>query len=619
MPRTEGDPAFEELLAFLKDNRGFDFTGYKRSTLARRINHRLQAVGAKSYGEYLDFLELNQEEFTALFDTVLINVTGFFRDGSAWQALRTVVLPDLVAQSERPLRVWSAGCATGEEAYTLAMVLAEALGPDEFREHVKIYATDADESALETARAAIYPERALTSIPDELREKYFEPQGEGHMFHRDLRRSVIFGRNDLTQDAPISRVHLLVSRNTLMYFNAETQSRILNRFHFAVNDTGYLFLGKAEMLLNRGDLFSPVDLRRRIFRKVITKGGRKIEAVAAPAAPEANREKQLEMAALASSPVAQIAVDPQGVLIIANASAQAMFNVNHRDVGRLFHDLEISYRPVELRSRIDEVTSHRRPLELYDIEWRKKPDGDPVFFNVLITPLFHDDTFVGVGITFADITHYRHLRAELEQANQDLERAYEELQSTNEELETTNEELQSTNEELETTNEELQSTVEELETMNEELQSTNEELQDINQQLRTRSVELDRANAFLDSILGSLSDAVVVIDLAQRVQAWSPGAEELWGLRQDEVLGTNFFTLDFGLPTREIAPALRPLLAGTERRREQAVLTAVNRRGRELRVTVTPVPLMDALGQVTGILLMMEAVAEEAGATRPEA
>ena len=152
----------------------------------------------------------------------------------------------------QPLRVWSAGCASGEEAYTLAMVLAEMLGPTEFRDRVKIYATDVDEEALTQARQASYTEREVRGVPPELLERYFEPTGGRYVFRKDLRRSVIFGRNDLVQDAPISRIDLLVCRNTLMYFNAETQARILARFHFALADGGVLFLGKAEMLLSHG-------------------------------------------------------------------------------------------------------------------------------------------------------------------------------------------------------------------------------------------------------------------------------------------------------------------------------------------------------------------------------
>ena len=206
-------------------------------------------------------------------------------------------------------------------------------------------------------------------------------------------------------------------------------------------------------------------------------------------------------------------------LRVANAAAEALFNLRPRDVGRPFQDLEVSFRPVELRSRIEQVRTELRPVELHDIEWQRPGGNDASYYDVSIVPLFAGPgDLTGVGISFIDVTRYRRVRDELAHANTELERAYEELQSLNEELETTNEELQSTNEELETTNEELQSTNEELETMNEELQSTNDELQGINEQLRGRTEELDQTNSFLGSVLRSLGSAVIVLNEELRVQ-----------------------------------------------------------------------------------------------------
>src|SRR3954451_7765034 len=272
------DPAFEALVDYLKTERGFDFTGYKRPSLVRRVRRQMQLAGVTSYEEYLDHLQVHPEEFTALFNMILINVTSFFRDPEAWQDLRTVVLPALLRdRPSGPLRVWSAGCASGEEAFGLAICLAEALGPEEFRSRVKIYATDVDEEALVEARHATYEATRLADIPDGLAEQYFEPVngGERMAFRKDLRRCVIFGRNDLVQDAPISRIDLLACRNTLMYFNAEQQARIVQRLHFALADEGILFLGKSEMLVTHAALFRPVDMKCRVFAKVPRPQGRR--------------------------------------------------------------------------------------------------------------------------------------------------------------------------------------------------------------------------------------------------------------------------------------------------------------------------------------------------------
>jgi two-component system CheB/CheR fusion protein len=592
---AEPDPAFETLLVHLRDNRGFDFTGYKRTSLSRRVDRRMAQVGVTDYADYLDYLELHAEEFTALFNTILINVTGFFRDPDAWELLRTQVLPQLVAAKgpQEPLRVWSAGCASGQEAYTLAMVLAELLGPDVFRDRVKIYATDVDEEGLTQARHAAYDEREVRGIPATLLERYFERHGQVNTFRKDLRRSVIFGRNDLEQDAPISRVDLLVCRNTLTYLTAETQARILARFHFALSPAGALFLGKAEMLLSHSSLFVPIDLKRRVFRKVPRN------------APHgAGLLDRIRDEALLAGPVAQVVVTADGPVALVNHHAEMLLGVSTRDKGRPFRDLDLSYRPLELRRYIEQAQVERCTVRVGDAVFHR--GGEALTLDVQVSPLVdHDSGVLGVTIVFNDVTESRRLRAELESAHLQLETAYEELRSTNEELETTNEELQSTVEELETTNEELQSTNEELETMNEELQSTNEELQAINEQLQDRTAQVDEANGFLEAILSGLRAGVVVVAADLSVRVWNQQAHELWGLRPEETVGQHFLTLDIGLPLEKLAPMIRRVLGG-EAGVQELMLSAVNRRGRRIGVRVLGSPLTDHDDRPAGAILMME-------------
>ncbi|HYN96208.1 MAG TPA: CheR family methyltransferase [Pilimelia sp.] len=615
------DPQFEELLGHLKETRGFDFTGYKRSSLMRRVDRRMSQVEASGYAEYQDYLEVHPDEFTALFNTILINVTSFFRDPDAWDYLRAEVLAELIARrpADAPIRIWSAGCASGEEAYTLAIILAEALGPDEFRRRVKIYATDVDETALAQARLAAYGDRELAGVPPELVARYFEPTAGRHLFRKDLRRSVIFGRNDLVQDAPISRVDLLVCRNTLMYFNAETQARILARFHFALADEGILLLGKAEMLLSYANIFAPVDLKRRVFRKVPrafpADAAVFTEApVPAPRTDVAGLDK-LRGEAFLASPVAQVVVTADGLVALANRQAEALFGVSSRDVGRPFRDLELSYQPVELRRYIEQVQVERRAARVTEVEYLHA--GEVTHLQVQLSPLVDSDSgLLGVSLVFHDVTAAQRLADELQHANRQLESAYEELQSTNEELETTNEELQSTVEELETTNEELQSTNEELETMNEELQSTNDELQIINDQLRDRTGELDEANAFLEHILTSLRAGVAVVNRDMRVQVWNRRAEDLWGLRSAETVGEHFLNLDIGLPTDGLRPLLRQALSGG-RTPLEVQLSAVNRRGRTISVRVVCTPLVVDGEQPLGAILVMEP--EDGASPAPQA
>jgi two-component system, chemotaxis family, CheB/CheR fusion protein len=607
---SQPDASFERLLVHLKENRGFDFTGYKRSSLTRRVNRRMAQVGASDYTDYLDYLEVHAEEFTALFNTILINVTGFFRDVEAWEYLRTEALPKILAikAPDGVLRVWSAGCSSGEEAYTLAMILAEELGVDEFRQRVKIYATDVDEQDLNHARHATYDERHVRAVPDELRERYFDQLGGEFSFRKDLRRSVIFGRNDLVQDAPISKIDLLVCRNTLMYFNAETQSRILTRLHFALAPAGVLFLGKAEMLLAHIEMFQPIDLKRRVFRKVSLpaplNGTFLPDAAPSQGRPQVGGLDLLRHAALLASPVAQVVVSASGLIALCNRQAEALFGVSDRDVGRPFSDVALSYRPVELRRYIEQTHVERRTIQVTDIEYIR--GNETLRLDIQVSPLTDTDAgLLGVVLSFHDATESRRLREELQQTNRQLETAYEELQSTNEELETTNEELQSTIEELETTNEELQSTNEELETMNEELQSTNDELQAINDELRDRTNDLNQANHFLETILTGLRAGVAVLDADMRVLVWNRRAEDLWGLRQDEIVGQHFLNLDIGLPTQQLRPLIRRTLAG-ETGPHEMVVSAINRRGRPVMVRVAGSPFDSADGATGGAILLME-------------
>jgi two-component system, chemotaxis family, CheB/CheR fusion protein len=608
MTSRETDPAFESLLTYLRQSRGFDFTGYKRSTLKRRVEKRTQLLGLEGFSDYMDYLEVYPDEFNFLFNTILINVTAFFRDASVWEFLEEQVVPNIInskADSE-PIRIWSAGCASGEEAYTLAMLMAESLGVEQFRQRVKIYATDVDEEALSQSRQATYSAKDIQALPSQFVPKYFEPTGNRYIFRHDLRRSVIFGRHDLLQDAPISRIDLLVCRNTLMYFNAEAQTRVLTRFHFALNNTGYLFLGKAEMLLTHSNLFTPLNLKHRIFTKVSSANIRDRLLVLAQADEEEpnnqfSRHIRLREIAFDSAPIAQVVIDLNGNLVLINEQARTMFGLSPKDLTRPFQDLELSYRPIELRSLIEQAYAERRSITLTNVE-RNLPT-EIQYLDLRIVPLLDNGSKpLGVSIAFHDITRYIQLQEELQHSRQNLETTNEELQSTNEELETTNEELQSTNEELETTNEELQSTNEELETMNEELQSTNEELQTINNELSQRTTELNRTNVFLVSILKSMQTGVVVIDNSFNILIWNYMLEDMWGLRTEEVLGESLFSLDIGLPVEQLRMMIRDSISG-RRQFQEMIIDAMNRRGRQIKCYVACTPLFGT--DIEGAILVM--------------
>jgi two-component system, chemotaxis family, CheB/CheR fusion protein len=604
------DPKFERLLEYVRDERAFDYTGYRRPTLMRRFEKRLQVVGAADWDAYRTYLGEHDEEFAELFNTILINVTGFFRDAETWEIVATEVIPRLLEEREEgaPLRVWSAGCASGEEPYTVAMLLAEALGEEGFQRRAKIYATDVDDDALAEAREAVYTAKQLEKVPPELRERYFQPSNHGFGFRNDLRRAVIFGRNDLHRDPPISRVDLLVSRNTLMYFGSELQQRILANFYFALNHGGFLVVGKAEALQSGRNFFVPFNLKRRVFLK----DGSADPAFRLPRLPdpdlfERDVPRALGEVAFEHAPTAQVVVDEQNRVAGINRAARNLFSLRHRDVGRSLQDLELSYRPLELRSLIDEVRKEQQPRSRRDVHWQKGR-GAPHTLDVQLDPLaLPDEQFAGVVVTYIDATEHRSLEQDLERAKRELETAHEELQSTVEELETTNEELQSTNEELETTNEELQSTNEELETMNEELQSTNEELETMNDELRERTDETLQANSFLASVLSGIQQGVIVIDRGLRVLAWSSRATDLWGLRDDEVEGEHLLDLDIGIPVQRLRDPIRRVLTGEEM--VDVELDGHDRRGKpvHVRIEIAPLELLPGADGTFGAILLVSA------------
>ncbi|CAN5274657.1 hypothetical protein BH20ACT5_BH20ACT5_17020 [soil metagenome] len=384
---------FEQLLDVLRHSRGFDFTCYQRTSLTRRVRHRMNALGIAEYGDYRDRLELDPAEFAALFDTILINVTSFFRDRAGWDAVRDSVIPAVLERGDpdRAIRVWSAGCASGEEVYSLAMLLAEAMGASEFSRRVKIYATDVDADALRACRAGRYTARQLEAVSPQRRERFFERTGADWTVRAELRRAVVCGRNDLTRDAPISRIDLLACRNTLMYFTAQTQEQILRRLAFGLAETGFLFVGSAELLLLHSEVFRPVDLPNRLFRK----------ASAPPVGPFFTVARAVEGR-----------IDPTERI---DPPAETLLGLRATDIGRAFHELETATDTAASQRIRDDLELSRQDLELA----------------------------------------YEKLRSTselLEITQEQLHSTIEELRTTNDHLHSANEELRAMNQELQLAN-----------------------------------------------------------------------------------------------------------------------------------------------------------------------
>jgi len=544
----------KELVGHLAEERGIDLRGYKVTTVERRVRRRMQQIGISSYGEYRDYIGRDPGETAKLLDTVLINVTRFFRDTQAWDVLSETVLPMLFKDRPpgRSFRVWSAGCATGEEPYSVAILLCEMLGPRIKDYEIKIYATDHDESALNTARRAEYPADSLRGVRPEIKAKYFTG-GKLVRVARDVRRMVIFGRSNLLADAPISHVDLLLCRNLLIYFDVAAQAHILARLKYALNDGGVLFLGKSESQLKRNPEFIAIDQRWRIFQRHSISGS--------PARPEISGERDMETelkektrqelerlklyydTVLSTLEPGLLVIDSGDKVISENDKILKLWEFKGKLLGHKLQETELWRRCPELEQYLAE--SRGPSHQTVRFECNATP---ATVVTVTIKPIMSESGTgqVGTLIYMENVTS----RVTLQGTIEELETTAEELQSANEELETTNEELQSTNEELETTNEELQSTNEELETTNEELQSLNEELETTNEELSSRTRELDEVNARYSEMIERMPWPVLLVNDDTVVYMFNSAAKKLFGFANPSEKGIRLQELPLDNNTR---------------------------------------------------------------------
>lgn len=546
-----------ELVHRLAEERGIDLRGYKSSTLERRVRHRMQQAGIGSYEDYLGYVGREPAETARLLDTVLINVTRFFRDQPAWETIAKEILPELF--KNRPpggtFRAWCAGCATGEEPYSLAILLCEMLGERIKDYEIKIYATDNDESALRMARRAEYTPDSLRGVSPEILARYFS--GNKMMrVAREVRRMVIFGRSNLLSNAPISHVDLLLCRNVLIYFDAAAQAKIMARLKYALNPGGVLFLGKAEAQLKRNSGFVPIDSRWRIFQRralsdrAADTGVKDMEANLKIVNKEESRhDHELERLKLYYDSVVEtlepgvLVMDTADTVITENDKVLKLWEFSGKLVGKKLQETELWKRCPELKQRLEE--SRATKPKTVEFECHANPE---TMVMMTIKPIISESGKgqVGTLIYMENVTS----RVTLQSTIEELETTAEELQSANEELETTNEELQSTNEELETMNEELQSTNEELETTNEELQSLNEELETTNEELSARTRELDEVNARYAEVMERMPWPVLLVNPDAVVYMFNSAAKKLFGFANPSEKGIRLQELPLDNNTR---------------------------------------------------------------------
>jgi two-component system, chemotaxis family, CheB/CheR fusion protein len=560
------DVSLTELLQELAEQRNFDFRGYKKTTLERRFRRRMFQLNIGSFAGYAEYISNHPEEINELLNTILINVTEFFRDLPAWEVLRHEILPPLLKslKAGHSFRVWSAGCASGEEAYSIAILLAEHFGPQIREYDVKIYATDIDEDALNTARRAEYSLDALQRVRSEWREKYFHGKGTFRV-NRDIRKMVIFGRSNLALDAPISHVNLLICRNLLIYFDPDLQKQILVRLHYALEPGGVLFSGKSESQLTRSSQFRRLNARWRIFQRITASAA--LDDRSQP--PQDDNSQQMEAASggtdeldgmrqqqrylLEMLRIGVLTLDSDDRITQNNTAALTICGLPPADlVGKRLQETELLARIPDLGPQFQATRIHNEPSRL---QTRIKTSTEDKLLEITIRPTQDDKGRPTATVIYL---YDQTLEEKLQATVEELESTSEDLQSANEELETTNEELQSTNEELETTNEELQSTNEELETTNEELQSLNEELETTNQELEERTKELDQVNSVYAQTLEQMRLPVMLVDQERHIEFWNSRALRLFGFK-------NKPPMDLTIDQLPLSPELRNVLVHRHR------------------------------------------------------
>ena len=566
------------VLSFLANQTAHDFTLYKKSTLIRRIERRMTVTRAENIEAYMKFLHRSPEEVRALFQDLLIGVTNFFRDPVAFEHLRDKVLPELFSQGREndTFRVWVPGCATGEEAYSAAIITLEALEKLGISRRLQIFATDVDKTAIEKARAGLYPENIATDVSAERLKRFFVKEGNYYRIKKEIRESVVFAEQNVLRDPPFMHLDILICRNLLIYLEPAAQEKLIPLFHYNLKAGGVLFLGTSESPGRFANLFYPVAKKLSIYKKRDTQsplqpqiqfpsGGTRTprpkpeRGHETPARQTPNLGRIIEKNLLDHHTPPCVIVDSLGnIVYIHGRTGKYLEHAGGRPSLRITEQARQGLRHA-LSAALRRAADNR--AETRETGMRVQTDGDTLRVNLRIKPL--DETLKDhFMILFEELPEsssgektsealpdsapegtdetYARRIAELER---ELENLREDYHSTREELETANEELKSSNEEMYSANEELQSTNEELESSREELESLNEELSTVNAELNDKIAELEQAYGKVTNVLSSTGIAIVFLDNDLRVRRFTEAAAQL----------INLIDKDVGRPINHIA------------------------------------------------------------------
>lgn len=575
------EDSLQKIAVLLRAQTGHDFSLYKQSTIFRRVERRMAVHQVESMEEYVRYLQHNPVEIEALFNDLLIGVTSFFRDTEAFSALVKEGIPGLFAKKPTgaTVRVWVCGCSTGEEAYSIAMLLQEQLETVSRNLKLQVFATDIDSRAIEQARSGIYPAGILSDVSLERLARFFvrDEDGSSYRVSKGLRDILVFSKHDVTKDPPFSKIDLLSCRNLLIYMGGELQKRLIPLFHYALNPDGLLFLGTSESVGDFSDLFSPLDRQAKLYRRindVSTNHRRDLGQLRLPATEDGFAvqprgktplDPKLTPRALTErllmqkyAPVSAL-VNKRGDIIYLHGRTGRYLELAPGDAGvnNILKTAREGLR-YDLTNALHKAVTQRRSVchpglkvktngDFTPVKLTVEPvvegrnlDAEPTLYLVVLEELPADANGnrgmpVTAGFNGSSAESAGEPSTEIATLKQELQAKEEYLQNTIEELETSNEELKSSNEEMQSVNEELQSTNEELETSKEELQSVNEELATVNTELQSKVLELSRVNNDMNNLLAGTGVGTIFVDHKLRIQRFTPAATKVINLIRSDV------------------------------------------------------------------------------------
>ena len=568
----------KKIFILLLSQTGHDFSGYKQNTISRRVERRMAVHQIDHLNDYIRFLQQTPTEVDALFRDLLIGVTRFFRDPDAFVALQEQILPHLFAgrSTGATLRIWVPGCSTGEEAYSIAMLLKEQIDEAKNSFKLQIFATDIDDQAIEQARSGIYPASIAIDVSQERIARFFtqEPGSNDYRIHKSIRDMIVFSAQDVIKDPPFSKLDIISCRNLLIYINGELQRKLIPLFHYSLNPGGLLFLGSSETIGEFGNLFTALDRKSKLYLRkddpagphhqpfyrlaapMTDKRGTLHPSLNAPAESKLQLRELTERALLQQYARAGALVNERGDILYIHGRTGQYLEPAQGESGMNILKMARDGLRRDLTTALHKAVTTNETVNHTDLQ--VKTNGDYTSVNLTVRPVTHalnqaseQDLFLvileeapakqDIPAPAATEPHAgacegdKKMDARIAALKKELHAKEEFLQTTNEELETSNEELKSSNEEMQSVNEELQSTNEELETSKEELQSVNEELATVNSELQIKVTDLSQVNNDMNNFLSGTGVGIIFVDHQLRIRRFTPSITQVINLISTDV------------------------------------------------------------------------------------